>query len=76
LSATAATSAPGRGPNSLSLKVFFMVLSEGVRAGGSARASSLDEPSRNVSTLCSNSDSAGNKLYIPADPNAPISSTC
>ena len=36
LSAAAAASAPGRGPNSLSLKVFFMAFFEGVRAGGSA----------------------------------------
>ena len=76
LSAAAAASAPGRGPNSLSLKVFFMALFEGVRAVGAPRASPLDAPSRNVSTLCSNSDSAGNQLYITVDPHAAISSTC
>lgn len=74
LSAAAAASAPGRGPNSLSLKVFFMALFEGVRAVGAPRASPLDEPSRNVSTLCSNSDSAAGKVYISAQPDAAISS--
>ncbi len=58
LSAAAAASAPAFGPNSLSLRFFFITLSGGSRAGGGerSRASSLDEPPRNVSTLCSNSD--------------------